>query len=163
MSGKVSELLRMIREEISLYQELVEHARRKEALLAQADAEAVEHSNKADEAYSLRLRKLESEMRRLCRELGRGYGIPPEECSLERLVVQLEPALALEIRSQSALLRNSVKSLKPILERSRRLAEKSLCHTSGLLALLSNANGSYRQNGLFEEVSPIRPAFSQQA
>jgi len=163
MNDPVSGLLGIVREEISLYQDLVEHAQRKTALLVQADAAAVEDSNRADEGHSFRLRRLESEMRQVCRDLGCAYRIPPEEFSLERLAARAEPALALEIRSQSALLRNLARQLKSALEHNKRFVEKSLCYSRGLLALLGNASGSYQQSGLFEKVPPIRPAFSKRA
>jgi len=161
MSDPVSDLLGIIREEIGIYRELAEHARRKAALLVQGTVEAILESNKAEETFGSRLGALESEMKRLCQELTRAFRIPHEEFTLTRLADDLEQSLAGELRSQIILLRNAVQSLKAVSRRNRMFIEKSIHYSRSMLALLHNAWGSYRQNGLLEQLPPIQPAFSQ--
>ena len=163
MTDPISDLLGIVREEIVLYRDLVEHAKRKTALLAQGSVEAILESDKIEEAFNSRLQVLEKEMNRLCHDLSRSFRISREEFTLMKLADNLEPSLAREIKSQTAIFRNIVEQLKSIRQRNMRLIEKSLYYSRGLLALISNASGSYRQNGLFEQIPSIRPTFSQRA
>jgi len=163
MHDPVSDLLGIVREEINLYRDLVEHARRKTALLVQGRVDAILESNKIEESFNSKLRALEMEMARLCHELGRTFQIPREEFTLMKLAENIEQPLALEIRSQTTLFRNIVRQLKSVNQRNRTLIEKSLHYSRGLLAIFSNASGSYRQNGLFEQIPSIQPTFSQRA
>ena len=135
MDDQISDLLGIMREEIHLYRDLIEHARQKTALLVQGRVEAILESNKTEEAFNARLRDLEAEMARLCRDLGRAFGIPREEFTLMKLADSLEQSLALEIKSQTALFRNIVKQLKSVNQRNMRLIEKSIRYSGGLLAL----------------------------
>ena len=82
MEKHLSALLGIIREEIELYRGLIEHARRKTALLIQGSAEELLESNKVEETFNIKLRILESEMARLCRELAQVFNIPRAEFTL---------------------------------------------------------------------------------
>jgi hypothetical protein len=163
MHDPVSDLLRIVREEINLYRDLVEHARRKTALLVQGSVDAILESNKIEESFNSKLRALEMEMARLCQELSRTFQIPREEFTLMKLAESVEQPFALEIRSQTTLFRNIVRQLKSVNQRNRTLIEKSLHYSRGLLAIFFNASGSYRQNGMFEQIPSIQPTFSQRA
>jgi flagellar biosynthesis/type III secretory pathway chaperone len=163
MHDPVSDLLRIVREEINLYRDLVEHARRKTALLVQGSVDAILESNKIEESFNSKLRALEMEMARLCQELSRTFQIPREEFTLMKLAESIEQPFALEIRSQTTLFRNIVRQLKSVNQRNRTLIEKSLHYSRGLLAIFFNASGSYRQNGMFEQIPSIQPTFSQRA
>ena len=163
MHDPVSDLLGVVREEINLYRDLVEHARRKTALLVQGSAESILESNKIEESFNSKLRALEMEMARLCQELSRTFQIPREEFTLMKLAESVEQPFALEIRSQTTLFRNIVRQLKSVNQRNRTLIEKSLHYSRGLLAIFFNASGSYRQNGMFEQIPSIQPTFSQRA
>jgi len=163
MDDRISDLLGIVREEISIYRDLIEHARRKTAFLVQGRVEAILESNKIEEAFNIKLRNLESEMARLCHDLGQSFRIPREEFTLMKLADSLEQSLALEIRTQSTLFRNMVNQLKSVSQRNMRLIERSIHYSRGLLALISNASGSYQQSGLFEPIPPIQPTFSQRA
>jgi hypothetical protein len=163
MTDPISDLLGIVREEIVLYRDLVEHARRKTALLVQGSVEAIQESDKIEETFNSKLQVLEKEMKRLCFDLGRSFRIPREEFTLMKLADNLEHSLALEIRSQATLFRNLVQQLKSVNQRNMRLIQKSIHYSRGLLALLSNASGSYRQNGLFEQIPSILPTFSRRA
>jgi len=163
MDDRISELLRIIRDEINIYRDLIEHARRKTALLVQGRVEAILESNKIDETFNVKLRSLEAEMTRLCHDLSRSFRIPREEFTLMKLADSLEQSLAQEIRTQTTLFRNIVKQLKSVSQRNMRLIEKSVHYSRGLLALISNATGSYRHTGLLEPIPTIQPTFSQRA
>jgi hypothetical protein len=163
MDDRISGLLRIVREEIDLYCDLIEHARRKTALLVQCRAEAILESNRTEELYSARLRTLELEMVHLCQDLGSSFRIPREELTLMKLADNFEQSLALEIKTQTTLFRNIVKQLKSINQRNMRLIERSIHYSRGVLALISNASGSYRHTGLFEPMPSMRPTFSQKA
>jgi hypothetical protein len=163
MSDPISDLLGIVREEINLYRDLVEHARRKTPLLVQGGVEAILESNKIEETFNSRLRILELEMKRLCCDLGRAFRIPREEFTLMKLADNLDQSLAQELRSQATLFRNIVKQLKSVSRRNMRLTEKSILFSRGLLEFISNASGAYRPNGLFEQIPSIQPSFSQRA
>ena len=163
MDNRISDLLGIVREEINLYRDLIEHTRRKTALLVQGRVDAILESNKSEESFNIKLRSLESEMTRLCAELAESFRIPREEFTLMKLADNLEQSLAVEIRSQTTLFRNIVKQLKSVSQRNMRLIEKSLDYSRGLLILLSNASSSYHQSGLFEPIPSIQPTFSQRA
>ena len=163
MNDQISDLLGVIRDEISLYRDLIEHARQKTAILVQGSVEAILESNKIEETFNLKLRRLEDEMARLCRDLSRFYRIPHEEFTLMKLADSLERSLAQEIRNQTTLFRNMVNQLKSVSQRNMRLIEKSLYYSRGLLALISNLSGSYQKSGLFEKIPSIQPTFSQRA
>jgi hypothetical protein len=163
MNEMISDLLGIIREEISLYRDLMEHARRKTALLVKGRVEAILESNKIEEVFNTRLRELEAEMVRLSLDLSQAFRIPREEFTLMKLADNLEQPLALEIKSQTTLFRNIVRQLKSVNQRNIRLIERSLRFSEGLLGLFSNATGSYQPTGLFESIPNIQPTFSQRA
>ena len=163
MHDLISDLLGIVREEISLYRDLMEHARRKTSLLVQGRVDAILESNKIEEAFNAKLRELEMEMVRVCRDLGQALRIPLEELTLMKLADNLEQSLALEIKSQTTLFRNIVKQLKSVNQRNMRLIERSIRYSEGLLALFSNATGSYQSTGLFEPIPKLQPTFSQRA
>jgi len=163
MDDPVSDLLGIVREEITLYRDLVEHSRQKTALLVKGSVEAILESNKIDEALSSRIRTLQREMARLCEQLGQAFRIPREGFTLMKLADNVEPSIALEIRSQSDLFRDFVRQLKSVSRRNGKLIERSLHYSRGLLGMFSNASSSYRQNGLFEQIPSIQPTFSQRA
>jgi hypothetical protein len=163
MRDQISELLGIIREEIHLYRDLIEHARRKTALLVQGRVEAILESNRIEEAFNAKLRGLETEMFRLCRDLGETLKIPREEFTLMKLADSLEQSLALEIKSQTILFRNIVKQLKSVNQRNMRLLERSIRYSQGLLAFFASPGGSYRPTGLFELIPSIQPTFSRRA
>jgi hypothetical protein len=163
MNDRISDLLRIVREEIKLYRDLIEHTRRKTALLAQGRVEAIHESNKVEDTFNVKLRILENEMVRLCSDLAQAFGIPREEFTLMKLADSLEQSLAQEIRSQTVLFRNLVNQLKSVAQRNMRLIERSIYYSRGLLDLLSNATGSYQHTGLFKSVPSVRPTFSQRA
>jgi flagellar biosynthesis/type III secretory pathway chaperone len=163
MNDGISDLLGIVRQEISLYRDLMEHARRKTALLVQGHVEAILESNRIEEMLNAKLRSLETEMACLCRDLGRAFRIPREEFTLMKLADSLEQSLAFEIKSQSALFRNIVKQLKSVNQRNVKLIEKSVRYSEGILALFSNATSSYQPTGLFESIPKIQPTFSQRA
>jgi hypothetical protein len=163
MDEKISDLLGIVREEISLYRELMEHARQKTALLVQGRLEAILESNRIEEMFSARLRELETKMEQLCIDLSQAFRIPHEEFTLMKLADSLDQSLSLEIKSQSTLFGNIVKQLKTINQRNRKLIEKSLRYSDGLMALFSNATSSYQPTGLFEPIRQIQPTFSQSA
>lgn len=163
MDDRISDLLGIIRDEINLYRDLIEHARRKTALLVQGRVEAILESNKIEETFNIKLRALETEMARLCYDLGQSFRIPREEFTLMKLADSLEQSLALEIRTQTTLFRNIVMQLKSVSQRNMKLVERSIHYSRGLLSLISNASGAYQQTGLFEPIPSIQPTFSQKA
>jgi len=163
MNEQISDLLGIVREEISLYRDLMEHARRKTALLVKGRVEAILESNKIEETFNSRLRKLEAEMVKLCRDLSQAFRIPREEFTLMKLADSLEQPLAMEIKSQTTLFRNIVRQLKSVNQRNMRLIERSIRYSEGLLSLFSNATGSYQPTGLFEPIPNLQPTFSQRA
>ncbi len=163
MQEKISDLLGIVRQEISLYRDLMEHARQKTAILVRGRVDAILESNKVEEILNARLRALEAEMTRVCRELGQAFRIPREEFTLMKLADNLEQSLALEIKTQAALFQNIVKQLKSVNQRNMQLIEKSVRYSGGLLALISNATSSYQPTGLFEPIPKIQPTFSQRA
>lgn len=163
MDDRISDLLGMVREEIALYRDIVEHARRKTALLVQGRVEAILESNKIEETFHLQFRALETQRSRLCEDLSQAFRIPREEFALIKLAEHLQQPLALEIRTQIVHLRNIAQQLKSVSNRNRKLIEKSLLYSKGMLAHISNASGSYQQSGMFETIPSIPPAFSQRA
>jgi hypothetical protein len=162
MDAEISDLLRIISEEIKIYRNLIVHAQRKTALLIQGRVDAILESDKLEEAFNVKLRGLENEMAGLCRYLSRIFRIPDEQFTLLRLADNLEQPLAQQIRSQTALFGNMVKQLKSVSRRNMRLIEKSIQYSKGLLDFVSVATGSYKQTGLFKPPF-MHPTFSQRA
>jgi hypothetical protein len=163
MDDRISDLLNIVQEEITLYRDLIEQERRKTTLLAQGCVEAILESNRTDEIHNARLRALETETIGICQDLCRLFQIPRKEFTLMKLANCLDPSLALEINTQTALLRNLVKQLKSVSQRNIGLTEKSIHYSRGLLALISNALGSYRHTGLFDPIPSVQPTYSQRA
>ena len=126
MDDRILNLLDIIREEIHVYRDLMEHVRRKTALLAKGRIEAVAECAKTEAGFNARLRDLENRMATLCLELCRTFEIPCGESSLPRLADSIEKSLAHEIRSQTVLFRNIVAQLKAVSQRNMRLVERSL-------------------------------------
>jgi hypothetical protein len=163
MDDRISDLLGIIRDEISLYRDLIEHARRKTAVLVQGRVEAILESNQIEETFNIKLRTLETRMKGLCQDLSKSFRIPREEFTLMKLADNIEESFAQEIRTQTTLFRNMVNQLKSVTQRNMRLIEKSLHYSRGLLACISCVSGSYKHTGLFESIPSIQPTFSQRA
>jgi hypothetical protein len=162
MDRLISDLLRIVSEEIQIYRDLIEHARRKTALLIQGRLDAILESNNIDEVFKLKLRVLENQMVGLCRDLSRVFRIPHEEFTLLRLADKLEQPLAQQISSQTALFRNMVKQLKSVSRHNGILIEKSIQCSRGFLDLVSNSTRSYVKTGLLQP-PPLHRTFSQRA
>jgi hypothetical protein len=128
MDDRIKNLLQIVSQEIMLYRDLTEHARRKSALLAKGQTEAIRESDRAEEVFNNRLRNLENEMAHLAQDLCRIFCIPFEEFTLTRLADSLEQSLALEIRYRTMLFLNIVRQLKSVTQRNIRLVERSLLH-----------------------------------
>ncbi len=156
MDRPVSELLRLIREEIQLYRNLIEHARRKTALLVHGSVQAILESNKVDDGFNLKLRMLEAEVKSLCTQMCQRLKMPCEEFTLLKLAEASEQPVAEEIRSLTGLFRNMVEQLKSVNQRNMKLIESSVSYSRGLLDLLANATGSYQPTGVFRPTSAIR-------
>jgi hypothetical protein len=163
METRISELLKLIREEISLYRDLIEHSRRKTALLVQGSVTALLESNKAEETFNIKLRMLEEEMRRLCLEFAQTLSVPREEFTLLKLAEGFEPPVAQEIRSLTNLFRNLVDQLKSVNQRNMRLVESSMRYSRGLLDFLANATSSYQMTGMFRPFPAVQTTISHRA
>jgi hypothetical protein len=163
MDEQVAELMNVVREEIALYRDLIEHARKKTALLVRGPLEAILESNKVDETFNSKLRTLEQEIARLCQQLCSALQIAREEFTLLKLAEGMEQSVAREIRSQTMLFRNLVGQLKEINQRNRKLVEGSLHYSRGMLNFFANATSSYQSNGLFKPYSAAHNTLSSKA
>lgn len=163
MDERISGLLAVIKEEDSLYRNLIEHAKEKTVLLAQVRVEAIQESNKVEETLNIKMRFLENEMKRLCSEICQIAGIAREEFTLEILAEKLEQPASMELKSQTDLLRNSVMELKAVSQRNLQLVEASIQYSQGLLGLISNATSPYQRTGLFRSIPAVKPTFSHRA
>jgi hypothetical protein len=163
MEKIVSDLLSIVREEIGVYRDLIEHARRKTALLVHGRMEAILESNKTEETFNIKLRILENEMMRICLELSRACKIPREEFTLLKLADGVEQSVAAEIRSQTNLFKNLVDQLKSVNQRNMKLVECSIHYSKGLLDFIANATSPYQGTGLFKPFSAIHSTISHQA
>ena len=163
MESRIKDLLRAVAEEICVYRELIEHARRKTALLVQGSLAGILESSREDESYNVRLRILESQVIRLCKDLCAELRIPFEEFTLLRLADGVGEPVATEIKSQTSLFRNLVRQLEVINQRNMRLIESSVRSSRGLLDFLANATTSYQNSGMFRPVSVVPTTLSRQA
>jgi hypothetical protein len=163
MDERISDLLNIVREEIGLYRDLIEHMRRKTALLVQGRVDDILESNKIEETFNVKLRILENEMARLCFDLCQALKIPREEFTLLKLAEAVEQSLAVEIKSQTALFKNLITQLKSVTQRNMRLVERSIRYSRGLLDFLANATSSYQGTGLFKSIPAIQSTFSHRA
>jgi hypothetical protein len=163
MADQVSDLLRIVREEIILFRDLVEHARQKTVLLIRGSVDAILESNRVEDALCSRLGSLEMEKSHLCRQVAEAFQLSREGFTLMKLHDKVEPSIVPEIKLQADLLRNLARQLRSVTQRNRKLIDRSLHYSRGLLAVISNASGAYRPNGLFEEIPLMPPSYSQQA
>ena len=163
MERWISDILRIVREEIAIYRDLVEHARRKTALLVRGQVDEILESNKIEETFNIKLRILENEMVRLCSDLCKALKIPREEFTLLKLADGVEQPLAAEIKFQTNLFRHIIDQLKSVNQRNRRLVESSIHYSRGLLDFLSNFTTSYQETGLFKPYAAVQTTFSHQA
>lgn len=161
MEPVISDILKIVREEVSLYRDLIEHVRRKSALLVQGRVDAIMESNKVEENFSLKLRSLEAEIRRLCSELCHKLQIPREEFTLLKLAERADRTVAVEIESQTTLFKNLVDQLKAVNRRNTRLIESSVRYSRGMLDMISNATSSYQGTGLFRPFAATQTSFSR--
>jgi len=163
MDEQIAALMNVVREEIALYRDLIEHARKKTALLVRGPLEAILESNKIDEAFNARLRLLEDEVARLCLQLCQALHIARDEFTLLKLAEGVEQSVANEIRSQSTLFKHMVEQLKSVNQRNRKLVENSLHFSHGLLDFISNATSSYQSTGMFKPYSAVTGTISNKA
>lgn len=163
MDEQIAALLKIIKEEIALYRDLILHAREKTALLVRGSLEAILESNKTDETFNIQLRMLEDEMARLCQQLCQTLHMAREEFTLLKLADGAEQSVAAEIRAQTLLFKNLVEQLKGINQRNRKLVENSLHFSRGLLDFISNATSSYERNGMFKPYSAATSTISNKA
>jgi hypothetical protein len=160
MDDQIAALMNLVREEIALYRDLIEHARKKTALLVRGPLEAILESNKIDETFNIKLRMLENEVARLCQQLCQALRITREEFTLLKLAEGSEQSVAAEIRLQSLLFKNLVQQLKVVNQRNRKLVDGSLRYSRGMLNFISNATSSYQSNGLFNPCLPVSNTIS---
>jgi hypothetical protein len=160
MEQPVLELLRIIREEVGLYRDLIEHARRKTALLVHGSVTAILESNKVEETFNTKLRTLEDEMARLCRELSKVCGLSGEAFTLLKLAEGLDQPLADEIKRETGLFRNLIDQLKAVNQRNMRLIENSVRYSRGLLDFLAGASCPYQATGVFRPYPAVQTTIS---
>jgi hypothetical protein len=163
MERWTTDILRIVREEIAVYRDLVEHARHKTALLVRGRVDAILESNKVEETFSVILRILENEMSRLCSDLCEALKIPREEFTLLKLADDAEQSIAEEIKYQTNLFKNLIEQLKSVNERNMRVVENPLHYSKALLDFLSNVTASYQETGLFKPAPAAQTTFSDQA
>ena len=163
MESRISDLLRILREGTAIYRDLVEHAQKKTALLVRGCVEDLLESNKVEETFNIKLRILENEMRRLCREMAQALKIPCEEFTLLKLAEGSEESVADEIRFQTGLFKNLVNQLRAVNQRNIRLIESSTRYSRGLLDFVSNATSSYESSGAFRPLPVAPTTISSQA
>lgn len=163
MDERILNLLSIIRDEINLYRDLIEHARHKTAVLVRGSVEAILECNRIEKGFNIKLRSLEKEMSGLCRDLSRSFRIPHEEFTLGKFADKLEQSLALEIKSQTTLFGNMVNQLKAVSQRNMRLIEKSLHYSRGLLAFVSNVSDPRQKSRFFGQIPTNHTTFSQRA
>ena len=163
MNELVTALLNIVREEIALYRDLIEHARKKTAILVRGPLEAILESNKIDETFNVKLRLLENEMMRLCQQLCQALHITREEFTLLKLAEGAEQSVAAEIRAQSMLFKHLVAQLKSVNQRNRKLVENSLHYSHGLLDFISDSTSSYQSSGMFRPYSAVAGTISNKA
>ncbi len=163
MDEQIAALLKIVKEEVALYRDLILHAREKTALLVRGSLEAILESNKTDETFNIKLRMLEDEMARLCQQLCQTLHIAREEFTLLKLADGAEQSVADEIRSQTLLFKNLVEQLKGINQRNRKLVENSLHFSRGLLDFIANTTRSHERNGLFKPYSAATSTISNKA
>jgi hypothetical protein len=163
MDEQVIALMKIVREEIALYRDLIEHARKKTALLVRGPLEAILESNKLDETFNIKLRMLENEVARLCQQLCSTLQITREEFTLLKLAEGVEQSVAAEIKSQSLLFKHLVEQLKGVNQRNRKLVESSLHYSRGMLDFVANATSSYQSNGMFRPYSAAHTTISSKA
>ena len=126
MDDRIRNLLQIVGQEIMLYRDLTDHARKKTALLLKGQTDAILESNRIEDGFNSRLRNLENELGHLVQDLCRAFRIPREEFTLIRLADNVEQSLALEIRSRTVLFLNIIRQLKSVSQRNIRLVEKSI-------------------------------------
>jgi hypothetical protein len=163
MEDRISDLLGIVRDEIQLYCDLLEHARKKTNLLVQGRADAILESNKIDETLFHQLQLMKEKRSCLCNDLGLAFGISREGFTLAKLAELLEPLHASEIKKQIKLFKNIARQLKPVCMRNRKLTEQALNYSKGMVTLIANASGAYQSSGVFEKIPAIQPIFSQRA
>ena len=163
MDDQIAALMKIIGEEIALYRDLIAHARKKTSLLIRGSLEAILESNKADETINVKLRLLEDQMSRLCKQLCATMNVAHEEWTLLKLAEEAKPSVAEEIRSQFMVFRNLVEQLKAVNQRNRKLVESSLHYSRGLLDFIANGTSSYQSNGLFKPYSAAHSTISNKA
>ncbi len=163
MDELIPAIVKVVREEIDLYRQLMAHAREKTALLVRGTLAAILESNKTDETYNLKLRVLENELGRLILQACQLMRIPREEFTLLKLAESADPAAADEIRSLATLFRNLVDQLKRVNQRNMRLIEDSLRYSRGIVDFIAGATGSYQSTGMLRSYPAHPPTLSSRA
>jgi len=163
MEKAIAAVLGIIRDEIAIYRDLIEHARKKTALLAGGSVLELLESNKVEETFNIKLRILETEMMRLCAELAKAFNIPRTEFTLLKLAEGIEHSIALELRSQTSLFRNLIEQLRAVNQRNMKLVESSMRYSRGILDMMANATSSYQGTGLFLPLPATQTTFSRRA
>ncbi len=161
MHERISALLGLIQEETRICRELLDHARQAAAALRRGGPGRVLENGRLQEACGARLRLLQTRLASVCRDAGRGLGIPDEGVTMEKIAGRLETETAAEVRARAALLGSLVAELQSLNRKNRRLAERSSCHSRGLVALVANATGAYRPSGSLEPAPAAFPTFSR--
>jgi len=163
MESGLADFIDIMREEIGIYRDLIEHARKKTALLVQGRIEDILESNKAEETFNIKLRILESEVARLVTGLCQVFKIPREEFTILKLADSVDEAAATEIRAQTNLFRNLADQLKAVNQRNMKLAESSVHYSRGLLDFIAGATGRYQGTGLLRPFPAASTALSHKA
>jgi len=126
MDERICRLFGIIGQEILLYRNLTQHARRKTALFFKGKAGEIREYQKIEAGFNCRLRNLENELKYLTGDLGKTLGIPAEEFTLLKLADHLEQSIAREIRRRVLLFFGIVQQLRSLNRRHVRLMKGTL-------------------------------------
>jgi hypothetical protein len=159
MKEHIPELLGIMREEIRLYNDMLECEQRKTELLIGGHVEELMECNKTEEERIVQLRELETKRLSICEDLCRKLEIPREDFTLTRLTESLDGPHGLD--EAAALLLDVVQRVQVVGEHNQSLIEKRLRHAEEMVTMVSNAAGPYQPDGTFNLEASVHPTFSQ--
>ena len=164
MDERISELLKIIQDEIVVCQKLLEHEREKTLQLSHIRGEDLLECNRSEEDDLVHLQKLEAKRSRLCVDLMKAFRIPHIEFTMKNLAEHVEDIRSSrELHDAAALLGDILQRLTNIGSRNQRLNDRTQQYAEGMLMIFANTASLYHPNGIFETAASVRPTFSQNA
>jgi uncharacterized HAD superfamily protein len=163
MEKDLLQLIRIIREELDLYKNLVEKLRKKTDIIVEGNMSEIIKSTGEEEAVVLKIRMLENELITLCGSIATQLGIPFEGFTLSGLADKVAHGFAHQLRVFSDAFSELISEIRKANRRNMILLNNYFHYANVMTSMIYDATTSYENSGILSPLKPAASSISQQA